>query len=92
MATLFIAHHNLAALVEKLRRYAELHGPVRGDDVVVRFTAIPPGALPDLSAIRTLLPPKKYLLHPQETLLSYTAEDGYQVPVEEVRPLILFGL
>ena len=92
MATRFIANHNLAALLERLRLSAELHGPVRGDDGVVRFAAIAPGTLPDLSAVRTLLPPKKYLLHPQETILNYTAEAGYQMPIEDVRPLILFGL
>jgi len=92
MATQFIASHNLAALFERLRKDAQLHGPIRGDDGVVRFTAIAPGTLPDLSTVRTLLPPKKYLLHPQETILSYTVAAGYQLPAEEVRPLILFGV
>jgi sulfhydrogenase subunit beta (sulfur reductase) len=92
MAPQYIVNHNLAALLGRLRRYVELHGPVRGDDGVVRFAAIAPGKLPDLSAVRTLLPPKKYLLHPQETILNYTAAVGYQGPPEEVRPLILFGL
>jgi ferredoxin len=92
MASQFIASHNLPLLLGRLRRYAELHGPVRGEDGVVRFAAIAPGTLPDLSALRTLLPPKKYLLHPQETILNYTAAAGYQLPAEDVRPLILFGL
>ena len=92
MATQFIASHNLEPLLERLRRYAELHGPVRGDDGVVRFAPLTSGTLPDLSALRTLLPPKKYLLHPRETILNYTAAAGYQVPAEGVRPLILFGL
>ncbi len=92
MAAQFMVTHNLDALLERFRRYAEVHGPVRGDDGVVRFSALIPGILPDLSAVRTLLPPKKYLLHPQETILSYTEKDGYQAPEEDVRPLILFGL
>lgn len=90
MAVLFISHDNLEALLESMRRYGAVHAPVRGDDGVVRFAALTSGMLPDLSAVRTLLPPKKYLLHPQETILSYTA--GYQPPTEEARPLILFGL
>lgn len=92
MATLFIAQRNLEAMLERLRRKAEVHGPVRGDDGVVRFAELIHGILPDLSAIRTLLPPKKYLLHPRETILKYTFEAGYQLPSESVRPLILFGL
>ncbi|MDD2581477.1 MAG: 4Fe-4S dicluster domain-containing protein [Desulfuromonadaceae bacterium] len=92
MATLFIAQHNLEAMLERLRRKAEVHGPVRGEDGVVRFAELIHGILPDLSAIRTLLPPKKYLLHPRETILKYTSEAGYQLPSESVPPLILFGL
>jgi len=64
MATHFIADHKLEALLERLRRYGDLHAPVRGDDGVVRFSALSPGATPDLAALRTLLPPKKYLLQP----------------------------
>lgn len=92
MATQFIAYQNLEALLDRLRRYAELHAPVRGDDGVVRFAELPQGKLPDLSSPRTLLPPKKYLLHPRETILSYAAATGYRLPTDTVRPLILFGL
>jgi sulfhydrogenase subunit beta (sulfur reductase) len=87
----FIAHDKLEALLTALRRYGAVHAPIRGDGVV-RFAPLTPGLLPDLSAVRTLLPPKKYLLHPQETILNYTADAGYQLPEDEVRPLILFGL
>lgn len=92
MAVRFIANHNLETLLERLRRYADVHGPVRGEDGAVRFAALTQDTLPDLSALRTLLPPKKYLLHPRETILTYTATSGYQLPDETVRPLILFGL
>lgn len=92
MVVLFLATHNLEIFLDQLRRYGELHAPVRGDDGVARFATFFPGILPDLSSLRTQLPAKKYLLHPQETILSYTAERGYQVPEEEVHPLILFGI
>lgn len=92
MAVLLIPHDNLEALFERLRRYGELYAPVRGDDGVVRFSSLAPGIIPDLTALRTLLPPKKYLLHPRETILSYTAEAVYQLPVEIAPPLIMFGL
>lgn len=92
MAPQFIANRNLQPLLERLRSYAELHGPVRGEDGAVRFAALTQDTLPDLSALRTLLPPKKYLLHPRETILTYTAATGYQMPDEAVPPLILFGL
>ncbi len=92
MVIQFIADHNLEALLERLRRYGELHAPVLSDDGVLRFAALTQGETSDLSALRTLLPPKKYLLHPQETILNYSADTGYQLPVEVAPPLILLGL
>lgn len=92
MATQFIANQNIEPLLERLRMHAEVHGPVRGDDGAVRFAPLTPGMLPDISAIRTLLPPKKYLLHPRETILNYTVDAGYQLPPEWASPLVLFGL
>lgn len=92
MAVRYIAHSMLEELLKLLRQHGDLHGPVRGDDGAVRFAPLNPGVLPDLAALRTLLPPKKYLLHPCETILSYTADKGYQQPAEDGRPLILFGL
>ena len=88
---LFIANENMEALLTELCRCGAVHAPIRGDDGVVRFAALTPGVSPDLSAVRTLLPPKKYLLHPQETILNYTADAGYQLAAEESLPLILFG-
>lgn len=87
-----IATRCLEQLLALLRRQGELHGPLRGDDGVVRFSPLAPGDLPDLAAVRTLLPPKKYLLHPEETILTYHAANGYQEPAETVQPLILLGL
>jgi ferredoxin len=92
MKTRFLADHDLEALLERLQRCGELRAPVRGEDGVVRFSAPTPGKRPDLSALRTLLPPKKYLLHPREKILDYSAEGGYQLPKESESPLVLFGL
>ncbi len=82
----------LQRLLDLLRQQGELHSPVLGDDGVTRFELLPPGKLPDLAAIRTQLPPKKYLLHPQETILTYQADAGYRVPLATVPAMILFGL
>ncbi len=92
MVVRFISHVNLEIMLERLRQYGELHGPVRGEDGVVRFAPLTKGTIPDLAAVRTRLPPKKYLLHPQETILKYTANAGYQLPCVETRPIILFGV
>lgn len=91
MTILFLANHNLNHFYELLGRYGQLHGPVRGDDGVVRFAGLAPGMFPDLIAVRTLLPVKKYLLHPRETILNYTADTGYQMPEEQPPPIVLLG-
>lgn len=87
----FIPISSFGKLLDLLRLQGELHGPVRGSDGLVRFSAVEPGVFPDLSAPRTLLPPKKYLLHPRETILTYQTGSGYRVPDTFTQPLILFG-
>jgi ferredoxin len=82
----------LEELLELLRQHGEIYGPVQGADGVLRFAPIIKGVLPDLTALRTMLPPKKYLLHPCETILNYSSDEGYQLPPGDGRPVILFGL
>lgn len=92
MSVRFLVEYNLKKLLDQLRQHGDVHGPLRGADGAVRFAPLPPGTLPDLSAVRTLLPPKKYLLHPCETILDFKSDSGYQLPPQEDHPLILFGL
>lgn len=92
MTVPFIAANSLEQFLALLRQQGELHGPVRGDDGVVRFTQLAVGDLPDFAAARTLLPPKKYLLHPQETILTYKVDSGYHEPAGSMQPLILLGI
>lgn len=92
MAVSYLANHNLEYLVDQLRLYGRLYAPLRCEDEAVRFAPLLPGTLPDLSSLRTMLPVKKYLLHPLETILNYSAETGYQLPATVAPPLVLFGL
>lgn len=92
MSVHFIAANLFEQLLDLLRQLGELHGPLRGDDGVLRFAPLTPGVLPDLEAVRSLLPPKKYLLHPQETILTYRSGSGYQELQSSATPLILIGL
>jgi len=75
-----MSYDDLSAALDRLRTLGELHGPVRGSDGAVRFAPLPPDAQPDLTAQRSLLPPKKYLLAPSETILTYHPATGYQAP------------
>ena len=82
----------LEPFMERLRTVGELHGPLRGSDDAVRFSFLQTGDQPDLTAVRSLLPPKKYLLAPDETILTYRPAAGYQTPAHETGPLILLGV
>lgn len=92
MDVYFLAYHNLPELLNHFREFGELHAPVQGEDGGVRYAHLPLGSLPNLSATRTLLPPKKYLLHQHETIFTYTNCDGYKQTSEEPTPKILFAL
>ena len=65
-----IPHTNFEQMLILLRGCGLLYAPVTDSDGIIRFALLKPGMLPDLNAVRTLLPPKKYLLHPQEALLT----------------------
>lgn len=92
MQPLFIEINALEQLLTLLRQQGELHGPIRGHDGGVRFAPLTPGLQPDFTTLRSLLPPKKYLLHPEETILHYQAGSGYTEPAMPVKPLVLLGL
>lgn len=88
----FLATRHLEQFLECLRHGGELHAPQRGADGTLRFAQLAPGTLPDLTALRTALPAKKYLLHPSETILTYTSRNGYQLPEEAAHPMVVLGL
>jgi len=82
----------LESFVTLLAQFGEVHAPVarsggfaferltRWDDVRLDYT-------------RTLLPPKKYLLPPRETLFHFDGEQGYTAEAEDVRKrIVLFGV
>jgi len=88
----FMASSLLEKFLGLLQQQGALHGPLRGDDGVLRFAPLGAGQLPDLTSLRPLLPPKKYLLHPVETILTYQPGSGYREPSGTMEPLILLGL
>lgn len=92
MSPFFLPNATLGSLLDRLRMLGELHGPLRCNDGAVRFSTLRDGDQPDLQALRSLLPPKKYLVAPTETILTYQPETGYQTPTQNSTPLILLGV
>ncbi len=79
----------MADLFDWLKQTHRVHGPLRGADGIVRLG--PLAAWPDpLFAGLPLLPPKKYLLPPRETI--WSESDGHPEPEANTRPLALVGI
>ncbi|OGT99911.1 MAG: 4Fe-4S ferredoxin [Geobacteraceae bacterium GWC2_48_7] len=88
----FILHESLSDLLKTLSGFGEVHGPVLSDDGVMTFGPIRAAENLQLNYSRTLLPPKKYLLPPRETVLSFAPDKGYLPPDSAIPMIVLFGL
>jgi len=88
----FLKGDDLPRFLEILAGYGELHGPVRSDDGVITFRPLCGPADLLLDYHRTLIPPKKYLLPPRETILAYAPESGYRQPGTPAPKIVLLGV
>lgn len=88
----FLHISRLPDLLLALGRLGTLHGPTVTEDGVAAFG--PAGSVADLHLDyhRTLIPPKKYLLPPRETLFAYHPKRGYRAPTATIERIVLFGL
>jgi ferredoxin len=88
----FLATDSFQSFIEELSQFGILLGPSLTEDGVPAF--IPLGSTADLHIDyrRTLIPPKKYLIPPRETVLTFVPEHGYALPAPAVGETILFGL
>ncbi len=88
----FLPEERLGSLLALLGHWGEVYGPVTTGDGVTAFRPVSdPGQL-RLEYRRTLIPPKRFLLPPRETILTYSPDAGYQ-PLDTAQPaLVLFGL
>lgn len=82
----------MPVFVEALATFGEVHGPQSTDDGVTVFDRLASPSELRLDYRRTLLPPKKYLLPPRETILAYSPESGYREPAATKKNIVLFGV
>ncbi|HZV81792.1 MAG TPA: 4Fe-4S ferredoxin, partial [Geobacteraceae bacterium] len=92
MARNLLSHDSLTDFLEILATRGEVHGPVLTDDGVLAFRPVNAAADLQLDYHRTLIPPKKYLLQPRETMLTYAPDQGYRLPASAAAEIILIGL
>lgn len=88
----FLSNAYFLRFLHGLATYGELHGPVLTNDGVMAFRPLFSPADIQLDCIRTLIPPKKYFLPPQETILTYSPAKGYRLPKTADRKIVLLGL
>ncbi|MCM2359623.1 MAG: 4Fe-4S dicluster domain-containing protein [Geobacteraceae bacterium] len=92
MAKDFLPIGSIPDFLDALATFGEVHGPLLTDDGVQVFGRIASPADLRLDYRRTLLPPKKYLLPPRETVLTYAPDSGYRPPPLPDRDIILLAL
>ncbi len=82
---------DLANLIEKLRKWGELHGPIKKGRFhsFERFNSIDEI---DLNYTRTMIPPKKYFMKPREVIMRVNLRKGYELLEEDPKRIVLFGL
>jgi sulfhydrogenase subunit beta (sulfur reductase) len=84
---------NLDRLVKFLAAEQKVVGPTPLSHSQFKFAEISTLEEMALDYIPTILPPKKYFLPPQETLLQYNVSRGQEMRTEvEIEELILFGI
>ncbi|HEY6873991.1 MAG TPA: 4Fe-4S dicluster domain-containing protein [Geobacteraceae bacterium] len=88
----FLPTGSIPSFLETLAPFGEVHGPTMTDDGVSAFGRIASPTGLRLDYQRTLLPPKKYLLPPVETVLTYSPGERYRHPPLTDENIVLFGL
>jgi sulfhydrogenase subunit beta (sulfur reductase) len=92
MVKAFLDDKYFTSFLEIIGYFGDLHGPTVTDDGVVAFRTISSPEDLFLMYKRTLIPPKKYLLQPRETMLAYSPEQGYTLTDAEPKEIVLFGI
>jgi sulfhydrogenase subunit beta (sulfur reductase) len=86
-----LPRENLDAFVEKLNAYGKVFGPVKIDESYY-FQEIRKSREMSLNYVRTMLPPKKFFLKPEEKMFTYDETKGnYKETIEEGN-IVVFGM
>ena len=88
----FLKTERLGNFLEVLAAFGELHAPTLSTDGVAVFRPIKAVEDLRLDCRRTLIPPKKYLIPPRETVLAYETSGCYRWPASSPQSTILFAI
>ncbi|MDH3455661.1 MAG: 4Fe-4S dicluster domain-containing protein [Gemmatimonadota bacterium] len=92
MKILKLPKQQLDLFASVLQQFGEVHAPVERKGKYV-FEHLERWSDAALDYDRTVLPPKKYVLPPRETLLEYRRDTGYVPATEDLnKKIVLFGV
>lgn len=91
MKALKLRKEKLVEFLKGIQKFGEVFGPVqKGDkyvyDLLTDFSTL------QLSALRTILPAKKFLLPPRFSILNFDGKRGYEESAEKIPLRIIFGI
>ena len=93
MKLLKLPKRNVFEFIESLRAFGELHAPVRRGDNNYIFAPIDDTSEIVFDAMRTIIPPKKYLYRPVQPMFRFDPEKGYEPVTDDIdKRVVLFGL
>jgi sulfhydrogenase subunit beta (sulfur reductase) len=93
MQILKINKKDLNEFILSLRKFGEVHVPVKRGAKQFVFSELTDLSLVELEYNRTILPPKKYFNPPTEALFKFSKDKGYQLFTKELeRKYVIFGL
>lgn len=92
MKTLRLPKGQLDYFASVLQQFGEVHAPVEQDGGFA-FRPLNRWSEARLDYTRTILPPKKYFLPPEERLFSFHPDTGYRAGSDDLdRKIVLFGV
>ena len=78
---------------QALQGYGVIAAPVRVTEKTYRFQLVYALEEVDLSYTRTMIPPKKYFIHPEEAIFTFNKErEEYTEPPNLDQPMVLLGV
>ena len=83
---------NLINFIVRLNLFGEIYAPTKRGEKSFVFAPVRDLSEIELNYTRTILPLKKYFFKPVDVMFNFSAEDGYEAPVEEAdRKHVIFG-
>ena len=84
---------NVNEFLSSLDAFGELHAPLKKGEKSFAFDKVKAVEDIEFECTRTILPPKKYFMPPQQTMFNFSNEKGYETVLEAANSkYVIFGM